>query len=394
MAIKQLNETDILNIMQGAAILASGGGGSVQSGIDLLDAFKQKHPDIAISVKLIPVSDMEVESNGAVVAVMGAPSGALEQPDLSSAVTGAFDELTKIAIRDNRQIDYMLPIEMGGFNTFAPMLISFITGKYLLDADACGRAVPGLETILAAINGADTAPVAMADIDDNRVNLIPADKKDSILVQQMALPVVDLFKQNAGIAGWMLMRQEIIDFIPNGTITTALQIGTLIAELKSQKPANQDYIDELFNAIDTAGIVTAKALHSIPQKIESYSSGQVGGWDIGEFYIGGDGTDPRLHIKFSNENLLVYQQNDDQSWKTIVTAPDIITIYDAKTGEALTNEDLERASIDNTLADLEVMLGVIKVDAKWQINPSVVSSVWAPYLERLGYTDPLIPYPW
>ena len=394
MAIRQLNEVDILNIMQGAAILASGGGGSVQSGMDLLNAFKQKYPNIAISLNLISANDMEVESNAAVVAVMGAPSGALEQPDLSGAVTGAFDELTKIAMRDNRQIDYMFPIEMGGFNTFAPMLISFITGRSLLDADACGRAVPGLETILAAINGADTAPVAMADIDDNRVNLIPADKKDSILVQQMALPVVDLFEQNAGIAGWMLMRQEVIDLIPNGTITLALQIGTLIADLQSQKPADQDYIDELFGALDTAGIVTAKALHSSPQKIENYSSGQVGGWDIGEFYIGGSGSDPRLHVKFSNENLLVEQQEADQSWTTIVTAPDIITIYDAKTGDALTNEDLERANIDGTLADLEVMLGVIKVDAKWQLNPSVVSSVWAPYLERLGYTGPLIPYPW
>ncbi|MED9781329.1 MAG: DUF917 family protein, partial [Peptococcaceae bacterium] len=57
---------------------------------------------------------------------------------------------------------YTMPVEMGAFNTFAPMLISLMTGLPTLDADAAGRAVPGLDTLLSHINGGATSPLAMA----------------------------------------------------------------------------------------------------------------------------------------------------------------------------------------------------------------------------------------
>ena len=386
-----LNEQDILDIMQGATMLASGGGGSFRDGVDLLNVYKRKYPDAEISVHLVSPNEIEETSNGAVVAVMGAPTGSLAQPDLSGCVTSAFDELCEIAKRDNRKIDYMFPIEMGGFNTFVPMLISLVTGRAILDADACGRAVPGLGTVLAAKNGCDTAPVAMADVNDNRVSLIPTDKKDVAIIEKMTLPVVQLFEQNAGIAGWILSRQEITDLIPNGTITKSLHIGRMISELKAQK-GNRQYIGDVFENLNKIEKITAKALHHSPQKIENYFSRQIDGWDVGEFFIGGSKLNPRLHVMFTNESLLVKQQEADQSWKTIITAPDIISFYDARTGNPLTNVDLEIASINNMLDELEIVLGLIKVDDKWNINSDAVNSAWNPYFERLGYAGPCIPY--
>ena len=40
-----LNEQDIINVMNGAALLAAGGGGCFDDGMILLESFKKNHPD-------------------------------------------------------------------------------------------------------------------------------------------------------------------------------------------------------------------------------------------------------------------------------------------------------------------------------------------------------------
>lgn len=157
-----LNEQDIINVMNGAALLAAGGGGCFDDGMILLESFKKNHPDKPITVRLVDVSEMEDGAYAAVVAGMGAPTEGAGK-DFTPCAVDAFAEVQRMAAEMGKGVHYTMPVEMGAFNTFVPMLISLMTGLPTLDADAAGRAVPGLDTLLSHINGGATSPLAMAD---------------------------------------------------------------------------------------------------------------------------------------------------------------------------------------------------------------------------------------
>ena len=83
-------------------------------------------------------------------------------------------------------------------------------------------------------------------------------------------------------------------------------------------------------------------------------------------------------IYFQNENLLV-----EHDGKAIMTVPDITCYYNAKTGEPLTNADIEEG--------MEICLGAIKAPAAWWKNPNMFE-IWKPFLANVGYEGGNIPY--
>lgn len=114
----------------------------------------------------------------------------------------------------------------------AATLISLMTGLPTLDADAAGRAVPGLDTLLSHINGGATSPLAMADDNGNITHIRCADPHDAVMAQNIASPIARAFHSNAGIAGWIMGRDEIQARIPTGTISLAKAIGEVIQQAR------------------------------------------------------------------------------------------------------------------------------------------------------------------
>ena len=229
-----LNEQDIINVMNGAALLAAGGGGCFDDGMILLESFKKNHPDKPITVRLVDVSEMEDGACAAVVAGMGAPTEGAGK-DFTPCAVDAFAEVQRMAAEMGKGVHYTMPVEMGAFNTFVPMLISLMTGLPTLDADAAGRAVPGLDTLLSHINGGATSPLAMADDNGNITHIRCADPHDAVMAQNIASPIARAFHSNAGIAGWIMGRDEIQARIPTGTISLAKAIGEVIQQARETR---------------------------------------------------------------------------------------------------------------------------------------------------------------
>lgn len=380
-----LYEKDIIHIMNGAALLAAGGGGCFDDGMLLLNMFKEKHPDKPVEVKLYSLSEMEREECAAVVAGMGAPTEGAGK-DFTMCAVHSFEEAQKMAAQAGKNVKYTMPVEMGAFNTFAPMLISLMNGMPTLDADAAGRAVPGLDTLLAHVNGGNTSPLAMSDENGNIVQIKCADPKDAVMAQDLASPVAVKFQSNAGIAGWVMSKNEIRQYIPVGTITLAKKIGEVIDELR-EKQGEDKYIDDLFDELNKREIVEARTLH-FHTKIREFTTDFKDGFDVGSYLIGNGtgGFDPTYKICFQNENLLLYRIEADGRETLRMTAPDIITMYNAKTGEPLTNEDLFLLRDAGKLDELEVVLGIIKVDHRWWNSGIRMEAAWQPYFAALGYS--------
>lgn len=381
-----LYERDIMNIMNGAALLAAGGGGCFDDGMLLLNMFKEKHPEKPIEVKLCSLEEMEENECAAVVAGMGAPTEGAGK-DFTMCAVHSFEEAQRMAAEAGRDVKYTMPVEMGAFNTFAPMLISLMTGMPTLDADAAGRAVPGLDTLLSHINGGDTSPLAMSDEKGNIVQIKCADAKDAVMAQSLASPIAVKFQSNAGIAGWVMSKKEVESYVPAGTITLAKRIGEII-ENRREAQGEETYIGDIFSQLNQEGIAEARPLQ-IQAPVRSFTTDFKDGFDVGSYIIGEDaeGSYDTYKVYFQNENLLLYCVHSDGSEELKMTAPDIITMYNAKTGEAITNEDLFLLRDAGKLDELRVDFGVMKVNQKWWKTGQAVNKAWEPYFAVLGYDD-------
>lgn len=72
--IIELREQDMIDIIWGATLMGAGGGGSISSGIKLMESYKERHPGEELLVKMIDASDMKVGEYASATAGMGAPA--------------------------------------------------------------------------------------------------------------------------------------------------------------------------------------------------------------------------------------------------------------------------------------------------------------------------------
>lgn len=171
-----LSRQDIINIIYGATVLGAGGGGSASSGLEMLENYIKKHGDPKL--RMISTGEMNVNAYAAVTAGMGSPV-ALKDIDFTPYAVNAYNALVDMAATMGRTLSYTIPVEIGGFNTFVPMLIAMMNDIPVIDADGAARAVPALDTLLLHVNGLDTSPLAMADHKNNRLTIELADPRDA-----------------------------------------------------------------------------------------------------------------------------------------------------------------------------------------------------------------------
>ena len=389
----KLIEKDIIQIINGSALLASGGGGSVTDGLALLSTYKANHPGQPIEVELLSVDEMDSSTCSVVIAGIGAPTKGANK-DFTVCATSSFDEICKIAEELGKNVGYVMPIEMGGFNTFAPMLLSLAEGYPTIDADGVGRAVPGLDTTLVHINGYDTSPLAMGGENNDRLQIRMDDPRNAVGAQAIAGPVANgYFDGNAGIAGWIMDKNQIIDAIPTGTVSLAKKIGEIIEEAVEHKESKGlEYIDDVFERISIIAGVEALRL-TPPTIIDKYIPNADPNFDNGHYYLGKevDG-EQRYKVSYENESLVLYQVQEDIE-TPFLTAPDIITMYNAETGEPVTNEDVDQNSHAGTLDKLYVVLGIIKIDEKWWKDEKATFEAWKSYFAEVDYDGGIIRYP-
>lgn len=373
MSKRMMNEQQIRDMICGATLLGGGGGGSMQNGLDLLDGYKKTHKEPP-TVTLITADEMKDGEYAAVTAGMGAPT-AIKDIDFSPYAVNAFEALKKMAAKldQPKNLKYSIAVEMGGFNTFVPMMISLVNGFAFVDADGAGRAVPALDTLLLHINGCDTSPLAMADGANNQVNFSTADPRNANLAEEIGRHICIAFGMLSGLSGWMVNKDEIAENLPNGSVTYAENIGRVIRECIA---AGQN--DQVFERLVAEGIVKGKVV--CKGKVTKFETILEKGFDRGVVEV--TAKDSKWVVDFQNENLLLSRLDGDKKIPYI-TVPDIICMYEVTTGTPLTNADVKEG--------LEVALGVLKVSDAWWKNP-MMFEVWKPFLERVGYTGGVLPY--
>lgn len=380
--IRKLNEEALINVIWGATLLGGGGGGSLQSGLDMLESYKKAHPDKAPELELITYDEMLEGEYAAVTAGMGSPQ-AIVGVDFSQYAINAFELLQEMAKREGKNLKYSIPVELGGFNTFVPMLISLVKGIPFIDADGAGRAVPALETLLLHVNGCATSPLAMANDVNDKITIELADPYNAPLAEKLGRDVCIEFGMKSSLSGWMVSKEDIRDRIVDGSITLVEEVGKVFRNTADKTM--------LLETLAEKGTVEAKVIGK--GKVEKVFTDMSGGFDYGYVLVKGeDGADYK--VDFQNENLLV-SKGEKGTFTPLMTVPDITCMYciqtipgsSVKVGMPVSNADVKEGMV--------VGIGAIKVNEKWfkdENHDKKWWTVWKEYIDNIKYTGDNIPF--
>lgn len=365
-----MNGSQIQDMIYGATLLGSGGGGACESGLAALQQYMDAHEIKClddVSVRVMDVEEMDDSAYAACTAAMGAPTR-FKEVLIAPYINGSFDNLRLMAGRMRREIKYSISVEIGGFNTLVPLLVAMEKGIPFIDADGAGRAVPALDTLLLHVNGLATSPLSVADNKGNAVSVELENAFDAKQGEAIGRNLCVAFHQMAGLSGWMLKKNEIAKYLPVGSVRLCQNIGHVMREAGSSVA--------IFEKLSAA--TGLECMELVRGEAFAASNEQASGFDKGFVKIhGADGKEWTTH--FLNENLIVQRDGE-----TVITAPDIICYCNADTGEPLSNADI--VSKEGKVLIPNIVVGAVKVNEKWWLNGLAhLQKTWDYYFDILGF---------
>jgi len=384
-------EEQMIDIIWGATLMGGGGGGSITSGKLLLESFKKSHPGKLIKADLLNAAEMGDNMYASATAGMGAPA-AIVGVDFSQYAANAAGLLKEMAGRAGKNLQYNIPVELGGFSIFFPFLLSLQSDGHMpvIDADGAGRAVPALETLLLNVNGCPTTPMALANGVNDRISVELHDPCDAPLAEKIGRSVSGMFGNMVGISGWLVDRKQVTDDICIGTITLCEKIGRTFREAskKGPNPGLFEAIRDLY-ADGTAPLQTKTICRG---KITEIVTDTHDGFDFGRLTVAAADGETSYRIMFQNENLLL-QKIADGVTTDMMTVPDITAMYCLDpNGAADVEIDMPISNAD-AKEGMDIVIGVIKVDEKWFRDENRKWwTVWSECMKAIGYEGGPLPF--
>jgi uncharacterized protein len=384
---------DFKYIAAGAAILASGGGGSY---LDALSVIRE----LADSGwrGTVRVQDYDGATDCCVLALMGSPDAAVsltlaQVQDSIANTVGALEQATGAAL------GCVIPVELGAINSIVPLIAAAMSGNainWVVDGDGAGRAVPELpQTTYGGSASLAASPCALAN-DASQKALIQSATLDapmSASIETLAGGIVSAFGSYAGIALWPSNSSNAYaltgNYIP-GTLAQVWALGNFLSNAPTP-PTTADVVRQIAGITGraTSATLTNFFITAITQSTTSASL------DAGIIRLDNH---PDQHLSTEthylynlNENLIMYSS---LSCDPDIIAPDSICYYSESTGFGFSNatDDLAVYFDANLGKSTGLPVSVIKVAALPEFyNAAGVVASFAGLLRSIGYAGAL-PY--
>lgn len=361
--MRKLHKQDIVEILYGATLLGAGGGGSLTQGLAMLDSLEESGENIEL--ELLDLSEIGENEYAAMVAGLGSPVAMLdpEMPMFGPDAVHAYRAFQKAFISEGKDCKYLYSGEMGGFNTFVPMLVAILSDKdpakriKFLDVDSNGRAVPELNTTLNSFYGHPPTPMGLGSLNGDEIAVYPiSDHSGEQIARQMCM----LYKMRIGFATWGMNKAEMLEALDVGCVTKAQNIGKAFVAAQN---GGADLMEELKKAMEVR-----EFCRGVIEKLDIKAEG---GFDFGTTVVKGD-DGRKYYIDFKNENLILR----DEEGKTCLTAPEGIGLVDLDTMMPLTNAD--------TKEGMRLLVTMTPAHPNWWDEDHKAYTCWLPELERVG----------
>jgi uncharacterized protein len=325
---------DCLDFLTGLKLMGTGGGGPTETGLELMEGAMQE----GFTLKWIDVSEMAEDESSCTVFGSGAISTevpknqeevnrlgqklGLENKYGERAIEMAVRELEKYT---GGKVGAIVPAELGGSNTPAPLVIAARMGLSLIDGDYSGRAVPQDMQTTYFLKGIMNYPAAITDWWGDVV----------ILKQAASIEMGERIGKLLSVASYgkvymattLLNAQQTREMVVPGTLTKSLEMGQAV------RKARENHQDPVQAAVEVlkgwrlfSGEVTSK-----DWDVQSTGS-------VGITHLKGVGRDAghTLDIYFFNENHIALLDG-----KPFVSSPDLIITANPESGEGYTNPEIK-----------------------------------------------------
>jgi uncharacterized protein len=314
-----LQKQDLYDILYGCTILGTGGGGSLEAGLKLVDEalaagktfrladFSEVPDDAWIATPYmcgsISPTTPELEAQYADLPLM-------EDPD-SYLAYKALEEYF------GEEFYGVLSTELGGGNTAIALYVGAWLDKVIIDADPAGRSVPELQHSTYYVNDIPIYPLACANSFGD-VAILPYvvnDLRAEALVRAMAVAS----KNRIGVADHPAQAKVLRNAIIKGAISNAWKIGKAFRETKAAGGAVAARVAEV-----GGGFMLFEG------SVTSHHYDTVDGFTLGEVMLKGEGdyANSEYKIYFKNEHMISWRDGEID-----VTIPDLIIVFNENTVE-------------------------------------------------------------
>lgn len=317
----KLTQTDLENIAKGAAFLASGGGGTYESGKNLSNYFYQSEFYTDPTFEVADIDNIDSDGYGVVVAYIGAPE-AIKTVKYPIGAVRAVEQVKKKLSGEGKTLKYVVPVEIGALSSVVPCLVASHLGLTVVNGDGAGRAVPELTMLSFSSSQISCNPTILANSSDFLVDLAIDEENsqgkaisDASAVEQIARQMLDLehFNNIAGLAMWVMSPQQMGKAIQStGSLTLARDVGEIISS---------SGLDDVISHLRSKGKKVYKLFDGAFDP-DGSTSLTAGGFDHGSVTIS-NGEEKFINI-YQNESLLGWSNTSSQP---LAMAPDSIAFY-------------------------------------------------------------------
>lgn len=315
--MRELEQEELEALAIGAGILGTGGGNHPH--LELICA----KADYARGrrIRLLDAAELADDARVAVVCIMGAPLVTKERLPEPIAICRA---VRMMEAHVGAPFDAVMSIEIGGENAFFAMLVGMELGLPVVDADTMGRAFPEAQMASFAIRGLPVAPFAIADIRDNGVLITRAE--NATRVERIGRATVVELGSIGGTCTAPRTGREVKDHAILGSVGRALRIGSAVLEARRR---GEDPVRAALR-VETGALLFRGKVNDILRET-------TGGFVRGRAHFLGTGSHEgsSLQIDFQNEFSAAFLDG-----RRIACVPDLISVVDAESGEAIGTEVL------------------------------------------------------
>lgn len=332
--MRTLVAEELRDIARGSAILGTGGGGDPSYGrLVALRNLERYGPPRLITAGELGDDDLVV-----IPFMIGSPVPLIEKFTFGTELGRAYESLQRFL---NHEVVAVMPVEIGGVNSMVPLALGSLLNLPVVDADCMGRAFPEGQLVTLTMDGIGISPMA---IGDERGNSVVLNTIDNFWAERFGRSIAIDFGAIAAGVGCPLTGRQVRQSTILGSLSYAERIGRAIREAHAAKADGVAAIVREINGI----VIFHGKIVDVQRRIER-------GWTLGEAILEGmhDDTGMRMVVRFQNENLVAIRGGD-----IVASMPDLITILDSETGEAITTEHLRYG--------FRVVVIGIPCDAKWR----------------------------
>ena len=317
---------DVVPLLEGLAILGTGGGGSPAWGSAIMEhEFAVGRQPSIIDLEEI-ADDATVVSGGIMGSVKVLEKFGTEQ--IMAHWEERFELLEVTRVMEGilgRQVDHVVPFEVGGLNTPVVLSLGARMGIPIIDGDALGRSAPETQMTSFIGHGVSLTPMPLIDYHGNVVIVNRA--VDPTYADQLGRWVVT---RGGGLGAnnhYPMTGRQAKEAVVPGTISGALKLGRQVLAARAE---GQDPIQAVAKGLDGALLFTGEVVAlAEEERIGFY-------FTLATLAGTGTWTDQKAELVIKNETMLLTVNEQVQA-----IFPDLVCLLEPGSGRGIMSVEVQ-----------------------------------------------------